>query len=100
MKLSGTGGLTEQSMTAPLPRDPKQHPDAQQQILEEVLARFATTEDRRLREIMARLITHLHAFVREVNLTWDEWERAMAFFAKAASVTGNGRNEFIALSDS
>lgn len=87
-------------MTAPLPRDPKAARDSQDQILKEVLARFAKTEDPRLREIMSSLITHLHAFVREVTLTWEEWERAMTFFAKAASVTGNGRNEFIALSDS
>jgi hydroxyquinol 1,2-dioxygenase len=87
-------------MTVPLPREPKANPDAQEQILSEVLARFETTADPRLREIMARLITHLHAFVREVKLTWEEWESAMAFFAKAASVTGSGRNEFIALSDS
>lgn len=87
-------------MTAPLPREPNINADAQKQILGDVLARFAKTADPRLREIMASLITHLHAFVRETKLTWEEWESAMAFFAKAASVTGNGRNEFIALSDS
>src|SRR5215467_6104512 len=87
-------------MTAPLPREPRVNSDAQEQILSDVLARFQKTEDPRLRAIMASLIRHLHAFVREVKLTWEEWEGAMAFFAKAASVTGNGRNEFIALSDS
>ena len=77
-------------MTHPTPGDP---------ILSEVLARFATTPDPRLRDIMLRLIAHLHGFVRETGLTWQEWEAAMAFLAKAASVTGPGRNEFIALSD-
>ena len=74
--------------------------DTQAAILDEVLARFATTENPRLREIMLSLIRNLHAFVRETKLTWTEWERAMTFFATAASVTGPGRNEFIALSDS
>jgi hydroxyquinol 1,2-dioxygenase len=74
--------------------------DTQSAILEEVLARYRTTEDPRLREIMLGLISHLHAFVRETKITWTEWERAMAFLATAASVTGPGRNEFIALSDS
>jgi hydroxyquinol 1,2-dioxygenase len=69
-------------------------------ILDEVLARFGTTEDARLREIMLSLIPHLHAFVRETKLTWAEWERGMAFFATAARATEPGRNEFIALSDS
>jgi len=74
--------------------------DTQTAIREEVLARFGTTEDPRLREIMLSLIRHLHAFVGETKITWAEWERAMAFFATAAGVTGQGRNEFIALSDS
>ena len=69
-------------------------------ILREVLARYETTRDPRLREIMLSLIRHLHAFVADVNLTWPEWERGMEFLAKAASATGKGRNEFIALSDS
>ena len=72
----------------------------QDDILREVLARFETTDDPRLREIMGSLIRHVHGFVHDVRLTWEEWERAMAFFAKAASVTKEGRNEFIALSDS
>jgi hydroxyquinol 1,2-dioxygenase len=72
----------------------------QDDILRDVLARFAQTNDPRLREILTSLIRHAHAFVRDVRLTWEEWERGMAFLAKAASVTGEGRNEFIALSDS
>ena len=74
--------------------------DTQAAILEEVQARFQATEDPRLREIMLALIAHMHAFVRETKITWAEWERAMAFLATAARVTGPGRNEFIALSDS
>jgi hydroxyquinol 1,2-dioxygenase len=69
------------------------------EILREVLARYETTPDPRLREIMLSLIRHLHAFAAEVKLTWPEWEHGMELLAKAASVTGTGRNEFIALSD-
>jgi hydroxyquinol 1,2-dioxygenase len=74
--------------------------DAQEDILLEALLRFEETPDPRLRELVLGLIRRLHAFVRETGLTWPEWERAMTFFAKAASVTGEGRNEFIAISDS
>ena len=86
-------------MDGPLPQDASET-DTGAAILDEALARFGTTEDARLREIMLSLIRHAHAFVRETKLTWDEWERGMAFFATAARVTGPGRNEFIALSDS
>jgi hydroxyquinol 1,2-dioxygenase len=75
-------------------------PDTQTAILAEVLRRYRTTPDPRLREIMENLIGHVHAFVRETKLTWPEWERAMALFANAARVTSPGRNEFVALSDS
>lgn len=87
-------------MNASLERAPPSGHDAETEILREVLARYKATPDPRLREIMLGLITHLHAFVRETKITWAEWEQAMAFLAKAASVTGPGRNEFIALSDS
>src|SRR5271157_2803344 len=87
------------AIDAPSPANPS-YDDAQTAILDEVLARFGSTEDARLRDIMLSLIRNLHAFVCETKLTWEEWERGMAFCATAASVTGPGRNEFIALSDS
>ncbi len=77
-------------------QDPTQ---AQETLLAEVLDRFATTPDPRLRQLLLALIRHLHEFVRESRPTWQEWEAAMAFCARAAAVTGPGRNEFIALSD-
>ena len=74
--------------------------DTESAILADVLARFETTENPRLRQLLLGLIEHLHAFVREEKLTWGEWEHFMAFLARAAAVTKDGRNEFIALSDS
>ena len=38
-------------------------------ITAEVLERFSATPDPRLRQIMLSLISHLHAFVKEVELT-------------------------------
>jgi hydroxyquinol 1,2-dioxygenase len=69
-------------------------------ILVEVRRRFEATENPRLRQLMLGLIDHLHAFVGENRVTWTEWEAAMAFLARGAAVTKDGRNEFIALSDS
>jgi len=38
-----------------------------------VAASFAGTPDPRLREVMTSLVTHLHAFVKDVRLTPEEW---------------------------
>jgi hydroxyquinol 1,2-dioxygenase len=69
-------------------------------ILADVRQRFETTENPRLRDLTLGLIDHLHAFVCDHRVTWAEWETFMAFLARAAAVTKEGRNEFIALSDS
>jgi hydroxyquinol 1,2-dioxygenase len=69
-------------------------------ILSEVRQRFEKTGNPRLRQLALGLIDHLHAFVGENRVTWEEWEAFMAFLARGAAVTKDGRNEFIALSDS
>ena len=38
-----------------------------------VLEQMATTPDKRLKEIMAAAVKHLHAFAREVDLKPAEW---------------------------
>jgi hydroxyquinol 1,2-dioxygenase len=73
--------------------------DTTESITEEVLARYARTPDPRLREIMLSLIKHLHAFARDVNLTWKEWEEGLDFLYRTGEISGPGRNEFIILSD-
>ena len=74
--------------------------ETEKAILADVRARFETTENPRIRQLILGLIDHLHAFVREQKVTWSEWEYFMGFLARAAAVTKDGRNEFIALSDS
>ncbi len=68
-------------------------------ITEEVLERFAQTPDPRLRQIMLGLIGHLHAFVKEVNLTEAEWFRAIDILTKAGHMSDDKRHEFILFSD-
>ena len=46
-----------------------------------VVASFAGAADPRLREILDSLVRHVHGFVREVEPTFAEWERAMEFLA-------------------
>jgi len=53
----------------------------------------------RLREIMQSLVKHLHGFVREVDLTQEEWLAAANWLAKTGKLSTEKRHEFILLSD-
>jgi hypothetical protein len=48
-------------------------------ITAEVLRRFETTPNERLREITLALVRHLHGFVKDVQLTEREWFDAIQF---------------------
>jgi len=78
-------------------------PDAQAAIEEElihtVVDSFATCRDDRLKELMQSLTKHLHAFIRDVRLTEDEWNGAIEFLTEAGHITDDKRQEFILLSD-
>ncbi|MGH2815729.1 MAG: dioxygenase, partial [Actinomycetota bacterium] len=62
---------------------------------EAVVASFAGTEDARLREVLESLVRHLHGFVREVEPSFAEWERAMEFLAATGRMCDGQRQEFI-----
>jgi len=64
-----------------------------------VLARFSATPDPRLKQIMLGLIKHLHAFVKEVELTEAEWFQAIEILTEAGKMCSDKRQEFILFSD-
>jgi hydroxyquinol 1,2-dioxygenase len=66
---------------------------------EVVGASFDKTADPRLREIMTALARHLHAFVKDVEPTVDEWARAIDFLTRTGQMCSDVRQEFILLSD-
>jgi catechol 1,2-dioxygenase len=66
---------------------------------EVVAASFADTPDRRLKEVMQALVKHLHAFVKEVELTEEEWGFAIDFLTRTGQMCSDVRQEFILLSD-
>src|SRR5262245_34490206 len=68
-------------------------------ITAEVLRRFESTPDPRLREIMSALVRHVHGFVKEVNLTEREWFAAIEFLSETGRLCDEKRQEFILLSD-
>jgi hydroxyquinol 1,2-dioxygenase len=64
-----------------------------------VLARLENCQDPRFKQIMTSLITHLHAFVRDVRLTEAEWMQAIQFLTRTGQTCTDRRQEFILLSD-
>ncbi len=78
----------------PMPRN-----KTEDDITAEVLQRFSATQDPRLRQIMLGLIKHLHAFVKEVELTEAEWFQAIGILTEAGRMCSDKRQEFILFSD-
>ena len=64
-----------------------------------VLASFDGTADPRLKQLMQAAVRHLHAFLREVRLSEDEWQKGIEFLTAAGHITDDRRQEFILLSD-
>ncbi|MGY5010234.1 intradiol ring-cleavage dioxygenase [Streptomyces sp. 900105755] len=69
------------------------------EITRQVLDSFGDCTDPRLKEVLESLVRHLHAFVREVRLTEDEWSKGIDFLTRAGHITHDRRQEFILLSD-
>ena len=68
-------------------------------ITVEALARLENCDDPRLKLIMTSVITHLHAVVREVEPTLEEWGQAIDFLTQVGHWCDDTRQEFILLSD-
>jgi hydroxyquinol 1,2-dioxygenase len=68
-------------------------------LAQEVVASFEETADPRLKEILHSLTRHLHGFVGEVGLTFEEWETAIDFLTRTGHKCDDVRQEFILLSD-
>jgi protocatechuate 3,4-dioxygenase beta subunit len=64
-----------------------------------VIESFGAQTDPRLREILTALVEHLHAFARDVELTIDEWQKAIDFLTRTGHMCTDERQEFILLSD-
>jgi hydroxyquinol 1,2-dioxygenase len=65
----------------------------------EVLRRLEGCSNPRLKQVMESFVTHLHAFVREVRPTRDEWFTGIKFLAETGQWCDDKRNEFILMSD-
>ena len=68
-------------------------------ITNAVLEQASSTPDARLRQVMSSLVSHLHAFAREVDLTPEEWLAGIRFLTEVGQKCTPFRQEFILLSD-
>src|ERR1700745_622193 len=69
------------------------------ELTRDVIARMDHAESARLRDVMAIVIRHLHAIVREAELTQAEWAQAIDFLTRAGKMCSESRQELILLSD-
>lgn len=66
---------------------------------EVVVSRNQKAEDARLKEVMEVITRHLHAAVKEIEPTQDEWMKAIMFLTQTGHMCNDWRQEFILLSD-
>lgn len=74
-------------------------PTTPESILPLVIQAMSHTPDVRLRELMASLTSHLHAFILETQVTEEEFERAVKFLIDIGQATGEKTNEVILAAD-
>jgi catechol 1,2-dioxygenase len=70
-----------------------------EQLTEQVLDAYAGAADPRLRQVLAALIRHLHAFAAQTRLTPQEWLAGLEFLTATGQKCDDRRQEFILLSD-
>lgn len=73
--------------------------NSEEQITQNVLDSMAQTPSPRLKQVMTSLVSHLHAFIREVELTQEEWALGIQFLTRTGQMCDDKRQEFILLSD-
>ena len=68
---------------------------SEERSAEIVIASLGPATDPRLRTVLGSLVRHLHAFVKEVELTNEEWAAAVAFLTETGQACTDVRQEFI-----
>lgn len=73
--------------------------NSEEQITQNVLDSMTHAPDPRLKQVMSSLVSHIHAFIREVELTQEEWALGIQFLTRTGHMCDEKRQEFILLSD-
>jgi hydroxyquinol 1,2-dioxygenase len=71
----------------------------EQTITDAVIGRLEHAPSPRVREVSEALVRHLHAFVREVEPTMEEWWQGIDFLTRTGHMCSATRQEFVLLSD-
>ena len=70
-----------------------------QELTAEVIRSFAATPNPRLKLVLTELVKSLHGFVRNTDLSFEEWNYAIDFLTRTGQTSTSTRQEFILLSD-
>ena len=73
---------------------------SEKDVTKAVLKEYERIKNPRLREIVAALVRHLHEFAREVKLTEEEFQAAMAYIVALGKKTTETHNEAVLMSGS
>ncbi|KAG8216941.1 Intradiol ring-cleavage dioxygenase [Butyriboletus roseoflavus] len=92
VKVAVSNGIPPPNFPLPLP----DNPDI---ITANLLLLIGQTPNPRLKFIYQLLIKHIHAFVKETNLSTDEWMAAIKFLTQVGQTCTPLRQEMILLSD-
>ncbi|WP_299705290.1 intradiol ring-cleavage dioxygenase [uncultured Tateyamaria sp.] len=65
----------------------------------EVVNARTTTDNARLAQVMDAIVRHMHACVKEIEPTDEEWFKAIMFLTETGHMCTDWRQEFILLSD-
>lgn len=71
----------------------------EENLTDVAMERWKAIPDPRLQEVMQSLIKHLHAFVRDVEPTGEEWFTAIDFLTRTGKLCDDKRQGFILMSD-
>ena len=73
---------------------------SQEDVTPVVVDAYKTIDDARLREIVASLVKHLHAFARDIHLTEQEFQQGCEIIAKMGQMSNATHNEVVLMSGS
>jgi hydroxyquinol 1,2-dioxygenase len=89
----------EAERSVPHPAVSARQVEIEEDLLQRVIRSLDECPDPRLKQVMVSLVKYLHAFLRDVRLTEEEWAKAIELLTEAGHITDDKRQEFILLSD-
>jgi len=69
------------------------------ELTKAVRASFQGADSDRMQLVFDSLVRHLHGFIRETEITEEEWLAGIDFLTRAGHITDDKRQEFVLLSD-